>query len=98
MIRPKASRDLVDRMGAMRRAFDAAKQEVEQAAELYADALYVAGEDGNVDPATLERLEAAEARMAEIARGIPPLVEEARAAGISDNLINLYKQSAGMTH
>jgi hypothetical protein len=98
MIRPKASRDLVDRMADMRRAFEAAKNEVEQAAELYADALYVAGDDGNVDPAILDRLEVAEARMAEIARGIPPLVEEARAAGISDNLINLYKQSAGMTH
>ena len=98
MMRPKASRDLVDRMADMRRAFEAAKKEVEQAAELYADALYAAGDDGKVDPAILDRLEAAEARMAEIARGIPPLVEEARAAGISDNLINLYKQSAGMTH
>ena len=65
-------------------------------ASLYADALYAAG-DGPVDAAVQDRLRQAEARVDEIMVSIPALINEARAAGISEDLIDLYKQSAGMS-
>ena len=96
VFRPTAPAELKERMRAKRIEFGVAKKEVEAAASIYADALYAAG-DGPVDPAVQDRLEQAEARMGEIVDSLSPLLDEARAAGISDDLISLYKQSAGMS-
>ncbi|NRB27595.1 MAG: hypothetical protein HRU37_07935, partial [Roseibacillus sp.] len=49
--------DLKDRLRDQRLAYEAAKKEVDAAAEQYADALYAAGTDGKVDPAVSARLQ-----------------------------------------
>lgn len=92
---PNASRELVDRLRNARRQFEAASKEVDDAAEIYARAAYAAGPEGQVDPRVVQRLENAEASMAEVATIIPPLVAEARKAGVSDELITMYQQSLG---
>jgi uncharacterized protein YdeI (BOF family) len=95
---PNAPRELVDRIRAARVEYEAASKDVDDAAEVYARALYKARDGGQVDPAVVERLQKAEARMAEVAQIIPPLVEEAREAGVDDTLIQMYQQSLGLGH
>ena len=95
---PNASRDLVDRIRAARMEYEAASKEVDDAAEIYARALYKAREGGQVDPAIVERLQKAEARMGEVAQIIPPLVEEAKAAGVDTKLLEMYQQQLGLGH
>ena len=97
-MKPKAPRELIDRMRDQRVALETARKEVDAAAEIYADALYAAGDSGSVDAAVAGRLQRAETHMAEVQSRVPALVAEARAAGISDHLIDLYKRSAGMSY
>lgn len=93
---PTASADLKERLRAKRLEFGTAKADAEAVASLYADALYAAG-DGPVDSEIQGRLQRAEARVAAILASLPPLIDEARAAGVSQDLLELYKQSAGMS-
>jgi uncharacterized protein YdeI (BOF family) len=96
-IEPTAPRDLVNRLGAKRVAFTAARKDLQEAETVYARALYKAGDESNMNPAIVANLRAAEARVAKVSEGVPALIEEARRAGVADDLMQLYKQNSGMT-
>ena len=91
LIVPVLSEELKRRLSAQRMAFDAANEEVEEASGDYAKALYQAGENGEVSRDVQERMARAEAHRDDIAKTIPPLVEEARKAGVAPELLKMYE-------
>ena len=97
IIQPTAAADLKERLRAKRIEFAAAKKEAEAAGVEYADALYAAG-DGPVDADIQGKLREAEAKMASVADSILPLLDEAREAGIPNDLIQLYQRSTGISN
>ena len=97
IIQPTAAADLKERLRAKRIEFAEAKKGAEAAGAEYADALYAAG-DGPVDSDVQGKLREAEAKMASVADSILPLLDEAREAGIPNDLIQLYQRSTGISN
>jgi len=90
--RPTASPEMVQKLSAARREWLAAIAELEAASTAYGRALFEAGKDGVVDPKIVERNDTAERRVARASERIPVLVEEARRAGVSEDVLRLYVQ------
>ncbi len=90
--RPTADAEMVDKLARARREWLESIAELETASTEYARALYAAGDSGTVDPAIVARNDAAEDRIAAASQRIPVLVEEARRAGVSEDVLRLYIQ------
>lgn len=90
--RPTGDAETVEKLARARREWLVATAALEEASSAYARALYAAGDGGQVDPALEARNDAAEDRVAAASRRIPPLVEEARRAGVSEDVLRLYIQ------
>ncbi len=91
--RPNAGKELVDRLAAGRKRVDSARNDLEDADAAYARAL---GRNES-DPAKLETLQgqrrSAESDLQEAVDAIPPLVLEARDAGVAESVLDLYRQA-----
>ncbi len=79
-------------MGSYRQA----EKDAIEAGQAYARAAREAGRDGQVDPAVLEHLEAAETEVVDLRSEISALVDEAREAGIHESVIEMIEREAGM--
>lgn len=96
MMAPKTSEDYKLRARAALRAYRQAESDAVDAGQIYARSAREAGSDGQVDPAVLERLQAAEAKVVATRGEIPALVNEARAAGVDDSIIRMIEMEAGI--
>ena len=92
----KSSEALKQEVRGRMQAYRAAEAEALAAGEDYARAAREAGSNGQVDPAVVERLDAAEARVVEIRSTFPKIIDEARAAGVDQSIITMIELEAGL--
>jgi hypothetical protein len=92
MIEPSVGPEWLERLGGARQQLLEARYEYEEVSVEYARALHTAGTPDKVDPALAKRYRAAEDRYEARQKAIPPLVEQARKAGVSDQTLRLYEK------
>ncbi len=95
VIAPVGNIALKEELIAARRNWLEKKQIFEEASTARARAEYQASQDGGqVDPALIERQRVTQNAAAEAQAAMAPLVERARSAGFSSEVLNLYERSS----
>lgn len=96
VMRSRASEALKRQVQGHMKAYREAEAQALAAGEDYARAAREAGANGQVDPAVVEKLDAAEARVVELRSGFPKLIDEARAAGVDESIITMIELETGL--
>jgi len=90
VVRPLAPQELEDRMAAAKKSAVAARTTLDEIDAEYARALYEGVDQGQL--AEIEsRRKTASQRLDQALSSLPLLVEEARAAGVSESVLKLYQ-------
>ncbi len=93
VVQPDFGDEWVRRLREARQASDAAARESEEASAEYARALHRAGTPDAVDPAIRDREARARVHNAQARAEVARLVAEARAEGLSEDILRLYEQA-----
>jgi uncharacterized protein YdeI (BOF family) len=91
---PSTPEEWKNRLSGARQELLAAEKELDAANAAYARELRDAQAPADVDPAVTANLERVEARVLRARQALPGLVEEARSAGVSPELLDLYVRAS----
>lgn len=87
---PSTPEEWKERLGSARRELLAAQKELEHANAAYAREVREAQAPADANSAVASNLEQAEARLLRARQALSPMIEEARRAGVSPELLDLY--------
>jgi hypothetical protein len=95
-ISPTVSREWVEKLSGARKEYLAASEKLDEINTEYARALYKAGEPSKVPAGIAASQKQAQSVYNAKRRVIPQMIEDARAAGVDDHVLDLYARSTGL--